>query len=359
MYGKVCSSVAMLVVAAIWAGVVNGAESFDPPRFVSPDGRRAVRLSLMRFDSKADWPGLDRTLIEAARKAGPSLQIEFSMRSGANEVLIRPFTSRPAGGERAHYRVLWDARGTRFIVLSDAPPEPADGSRAQLPTWATGETVVFFHDRESETSSTTARYRPEQWTASTMQGPNKGSRLPMLVVTFAMLSKFERVGKTGEMQWLNMKPPRAERIENFTIHPNTQTLRKDDPRPLFAMPRTLLNAPSPDGEFQARVMGGRPPAVDNPMVVLAEGDAFRDQLWVLLYSFRAGAPKSAGGSEPTQRFVWSNDSRYVLLLTRESGRRGLARIASGEELYLLFDTERWEGVIAPELNAIEGLGFAL
>jgi hypothetical protein len=278
------------------------------------------------------------------------------MTSGANEVLIRPFTMSPAGSDRARYRVLWDPQGTRFLVLSDTPPKATRGGRTEASRWTTGEYVIFFHDRETEASPPREGYQPEKWT-SRLQGPEKGVVLPLFAVSPASFTgKSERIGTTGEMRRSLGNTARGERIQNFTIHSSTQRLRQTNSRPVSAFPPTQLNVLSPDRKFQARLMAGEPLVLD-PVVVISEGEAFRDQMWVLLYPFRTVPPLAARTSGQTQRFVWSKDSRHLLLLTRESGLRGLSRAPSGEENYLTFDTASWAGVTAPDAKDLEGIDF--
>ncbi|OAI43482.1 hypothetical protein AYO41_00310 [Verrucomicrobia bacterium SCGC AG-212-E04] len=331
----------------------------EPLRFDSPDGSRSVRLCLVGLDPKADLPGMDKSLAETARKAGPSLSLEYTMLLGSNEVIIRSFTSSQGDSNSARYRVLWDEQGSKFVVLCDTAPKPA-GRKGKLPErWPTGEYVVFFFDRETEIHPPSEGFSPQAWAGTPTKGPDKGSVPPVVLIDmFRTTGKSERVGKTGEMKPGRGRLPSNERITNFIIHSNTQRLRKTPQDPHFKLPADILNARSPDGRFQARLMGGEANTV-SPAVLLAEGDAFRDQLWVLNYPFRRNPPLAPGKSGPQARFVWSKDSRYLLLLTRDSAERGLTRLENGEELYLLFDTTRWEGIIAPERKEIEGIEFGL
>jgi hypothetical protein len=93
------------------------------------------------------------------------------------------------------------------------------------------------------------------------------------------------------------------------------------------------------------------------MVLLSEGEAFRDQLWVLLHHFRMEDPTVDAKSTEGPRFAWSRDSRHVFLLMHDSGTKGLVRLENGEEVYLLFDTRQWEGVVGPTEKEIDDAGF--
>jgi hypothetical protein len=332
---------------------VQAADRPEAPRFVSPDGRRAVRLYLLGMDPAAVWPGADKTLVEAIRKRGPSLEIEFSMMLGTNEVLVRPFTTRPGGQDTAHYRVLWEQGGREFLVLRDTPPKRMEGARTETPVWGTGEHILFFFDREKEFFPPAERYQPRDWDASSMKGPDKGSGLPLIAVDFRGAPGSERYGKTGELRRSNARPPARHRIQNFTTHSNTQNLKKTEQRPLFAMPAVQTNVASPDGRFAAQLAGGD----RDPLLLLAEGDGFRDELWVLFHPLRLKGQASGATAPPAARLGWSRDSRYLLLLTRESGMRDVARLQSGEEVYLVFDTARWEGEVGPDLKQLEEIDF--
>lgn len=350
---SVCLFIASLVLVIGLAATTRAVEPAEAPRLLSPDGRRAVRLNLLGFDPKAESPpGMNKELFDAARKRGPSLQIEFSMILGTNEILIRPFTASPGSNDKARYRVLWDDGGRRFLVLCDAPPKKMEGSRTDTPTWVTGEHILFFFDRLNEIYPPTERYKPEEWRGAIMKGPDKGSVLPLVSIDFRNPPKSERTGRTGEMRRSLGRPLMRDRIHNFTIHSNTQNLRKTEQRTLFMMPTVRTNLVSPDGRFEVQLAG-----TTDPMVLLSEGEAFRDQLWVLLHHFRINDP--AADSKPAEGplFVWSRDSRHLFLLTRESGTKGLVRLENGEEVYLLFDTRRWEGVVGPSEKEIESAGF--
>lgn len=112
--------------------------------------------------------------------------------------------------------------------------------------------------------------------------------------------------------------------------------------------------PAPDGRFSLQLAAER-----EWMVLLTEGDRFRDQWWVLLFHFRvSNRPIDPNAGTPA-RAVWSADSRRVLLLTRDTGGAGLSILPGGEELYLLFDTKRWEGVIGPAPAEVKAAGLDL
>lgn len=344
--------IACLVLSIGFSSAVHAIEPSAAGRFLSPDGRRSVRLNLLGMDPKAESPpGMSKELFEAARKRGPSLQLEFSMILGTNEILIRPFIATP-GNQKARYRVLWDEGGRGFLVLCDAPPKRLEGSRMETPKWVTDEHMLFFFDRVNETFPPSERYKPEDWKVASMKGPEKGSVLPLVSIDFLNPPKSERSGRTGEMRRSLARPAQRDRIHNFTIHPNTQNLRKTEQRSLFMMPPVRTNLVSPDGRFEARLAGA-----NELMVLLSEGESFRDQLWVLFHYFRLKDP--AANTEPGEgpRFVWSRDSRYLFLLTRESGMEGLVRLENGEEVYMLFDTGRWEGAVGPREKEIEAAGF--
>ena len=321
----------------------------DAGRFLSPDGTRAVRLNLLGMSPKAEPPpGMNKELFEAARKRGPSLQVEFSMILGTNEILIRPYTARAGDNDKARYRVLWDDGSRRFLVLCDAPPKRIEGSREDTPTWTTGEHILFFFDRVSEIYPPTERYKPDEWKGMVMKGPEMGSVLPLVTLDFLNPPKSERVGRTGEMR----RSFYPDRIHNFTIHPNTQNLRKTEQRPLFMMPTVRTNLVSPDGRYEARLAG-----TTDPMVLLSEGEAFRDQLWVLLHPFRIKEPAADARPGEQPRFVWSRDSRHLFLLTRQSDIKNLVRLETGEEVYMLFDTQKWEGAVGPNEKELEAASF--
>lgn len=60
------------------------------------------------------------------------------------------------------------------------------------------------------------------------------------------------------------------------------------------------------------------------MILLAEGDIFRDPLWVRLYPLPSRTAAADAPADSGPRFVWSPDSRHLLLLTRHSGVRTLS-----------------------------------
>jgi hypothetical protein len=344
--------IAWLILVLGLASTARSVERPEAGRFLSPDGRRSVRLNLLGINPKAEAPpGMNKELLDAAHKRGPSLQIEFSMMLGTDEILIHPFTASAGNHDKARYRVLWDDGSRRFLVLCDAPPKKMEGSRTDTPTWTTGEYILFFFDRESEIYPP-ERYKPEEWKGALMKGPDKGSVLPLVSIDFLNPPKSERTGRTGEMRRSLGRPQMRDRIHNFTIHPNTQNLRKTEQRTLFMMPTVRTNLVSPDGRFEARLAG-----TTDPMVLLSEGEAFRDQLWVLLHHFRISDPAADAKPSEEPRFAWSRDSRYLFLLTRESGTKNLVRLESGEEVYLSFDTRQWEGVVGPTEKEIEAAGF--
>jgi hypothetical protein len=282
----------------------------------------------------------------------PSLDIEYSMLNGDREVLVRSFTIGSAGAG-ARYRVLWEAQGRRFLVLADAAPPQEKGRSREWPRWPTGETVLFFHDRLTEAYSPVVPFRPEEWEGSPVAGGPKAIRLPVVVLDAETIMKSERLAMTGEVRLPIARPPTRERVLNFTIHPNTQNLRREG-RAFFAMPPVRARYPSPNGRFSLQLTGGK-----ELMVLLTEGERFRDQIWVLLFHFRIGN-RPINPSEGTEaRAVWSADSRHVLLLTRGTGAHGLATLPGGKECYLLFDTVEWNGVLGPSLAEVKKIGFDL
>ena len=163
--------------------------------------------------------------------------------------------------------------------------------------------------------------------------------------------EFERQGKTGVVRIPIAHPTTRERVLNCTIHPNTQNLRREGSG-LFAIPPVRAEFPSPDGRFSLRLAGEK-----ELMVLVTEGTRFRDQLWVLLFHFRIGNRPINPRTETDARALWSADSRHVLLLTRDTGAPGLARLLGGEECYLLFDTGNWNGVIGPTMEEVHRIGF--
>jgi len=93
------------------------------------------------------------------------------------------------------------------------------------------------------------------------------------------------------------------------------------------------------------------------MVLLAEGERYRDQLWPLVIHLRVHNQPVNPPFDGAHRFVWSADSRHLLLLTTGARAPGLAVLPNGEQAYLLFDTVLWEGVIVPGMQDVTRIRF--
>lgn len=327
-------------------------ESLVGKRFLSPDGRRALYLKLIRNDSAPAKSGLAEIL--GRRSPAPTLAVEYSMVRGKTEAIVRPFVIAAAEKVEARYRVLWDDEDQRVLVLCDQPPQRS-GDRGRPPIqWATGEYVVFFLDRLREVHPPSQQFVLADWTSARIRVASEATVLPVVSTErdFKKPAPREHAGKTGEMRTVTNRPGTRERIQNFTIHANTQNLGKWEPRPNFALPPTQLALPSPDRQLEARWLGDSP-----SIIVLAEGGAFRDQLWVLRYDLQLTWFDRATQQPLGHRFVWSKDARHLLLLSRASGQPGLSRWPSGEEVVFLFDTREWDGVLAPGEAELKDLDF--
>ena len=328
------------------ASCVHAADAEQPARFPSPDGRRVVYLSLLRNDLPPNAAGFGHG------RPALTLRIEYAMVHGAKEAMIRPYVAASSEQAQARYRVMWDDEDQRFLVLCDQPIRP---SGRIIPRWNTGEHVVFFHDRVTEQSSPSQPFVPADWNPARVRAGSEAVVLPVVAIEQSKLaSRPEAASKTGELRRSGVRPDaRGERVLNFTVHPNTQNLKKSETRPLFTMPATQMSLAAPDGSFEARWLGDAP-----TVFVLAEGGRFRDQLWVLRYELQLTWTDPVTRAPREHRFAWSQDSRHLLVLTRDSGQKGFSRLPSGEEVVLIFDVRQWDGVIAPSATEFNGIALA-
>ncbi|HPR63960.1 MAG TPA: hypothetical protein PK014_07030 [Thermoanaerobaculia bacterium] len=301
----------------------------DTPRFLSPDGTRVVRLYFL--DTEASFPG---------GKSAPILQVEYSMVMGTREILIRTFTPPTDSDPEARFSVRWKNDGRGFLVLSDQTAHRRNGK--ELEKWEDGNFVVFFFDRVSGVFPPSGRFRPIEWKVSHLSAQGDLHALPVRTAPDNTKDSEVRIGETGFLNFRLSNLERQDRILNFTLHPNTQKLRMNTDG-YFSMPDDQVSQPSPDGRFTAHVS-----KKISRMVLLSEGTRFLDQIWVLLYPLRY---------DGECQLAWSKDSRYLLLVTNDSGMKGLTIMPDGEELYLLFDTREWNGVLGPEKRAVDPVLF--
>lgn len=118
------------------------------------------------------------------------------------------------------------------------------------------------------------------------------------------------------------------------------------------MPPVSSSLPSPDGRFTAQLAGER-----DLMVLLAEGERYRDELWVLLFPIRVSNRVVTPPSGSDHRLLWSRDSRHLLIVTRDAPIPGFDQLPDGSSIHLLFDTLEWGGVLGPRREALLGIDF--
>jgi hypothetical protein len=323
------SNVALVAFAAAMAALPVPAQQ-QGVAFPSPDGTRVVRLALTRL---------------VGNQGAPSLQIEYSMVGTWNDVLIRPFASSYAGSEDTRYRVAWDQTGRRFAVIASELPASRKAPRVlQLPS---GEYVLLGADRKTAAAARSSELK--DWAIDTWKAAG-AVKLPLKEFDLAKPTT-EYVGKTGVVTHGANKYVR-ERVHNLTVHSNTQNFV---PGRLARTPEipVLTSKRAPAGGFEARLV-----RTDSPTLVLAEGDAFFDQQWVILHPLPEERLLPQNGIAP--RLLWSQDGRHVLLVTPVSGQTGFARMpgALGEEVFLLFDVHWWQGTIAPSAEVVGKLQLA-
>jgi len=348
---------AFVVLLVALAGLASsstgsGAKGRQGRSFYSPDGRRVVRLSLQMADDRTlEKLGLDRVTRDHLRALGPSLLVEFSRVHGDREIPVRSFTGSGGTGEKARYRVLWDDQSRRFLVLCSEAPRPSASRPSVPPLWRTGESVVFFFDRTTERFPQVQKFVDADWEGVPLSGPSEGVSVPAVPFDLSAPAPAPESPQTGEIRFPIFRAPTKDRILNFTIHPNTQNLRAGE-KGLFAMPPVRSSSPSPDGSFTAKLAGER-----DLMVLLAEGDRYRDELWVLLFQFRLSNRAVTAPSGADHRLLWSRDSRHLLIVTRDAPVRGLDLLPDGTSIYLLFDTLEWGGVLGPRREELAGIDF--
>jgi len=348
----ISAALALLLVPFAGQASTSGRSAGEGRPFTSPDGWRGVRLSLQSADERTlERLGLDPAARAHLRALGPTLKIAFFRVHGDREILVRTFTGSGGAGEKARYRVLWDDQSRRFLVLCSAAPQPSIYRTAVPPRWKTGESVVFFFDRTTEQSPPGGKFVASDWEGLLWSGPSEGVHVPVVSIGTSAPEPADRTSQTGEIRLPIFRAPTTERILNLTIHPNTQNLRAGE-KGLFAMPPVRSSSSSPDGRFTAKLAGER-----DMMVLLAEGNRYRDELWVLLFSLRVNNRVVTPPASSDPRLLWSRDSRYVLILTREAPARGFDQLPDRTFIYLLFDTHEWGGVLGPRREELKGIDF--
>ena len=294
--------------------------------FPSPDGSRVVRLSLTRL---------------VGNMGTPALQIEYSMVRASREVLIRPFATSSGGSESARYRVAWDEQSRRFAVLGSEATGRTASKLAKLPS---GEYVLLAHDRSFDSSTRSSALENDAWGIAKWKSAGAVS-LPVRELDITK-PESEYTGRTGQVAG----GVGRNRVQNLTVHANTQNFV---PGRLAVTPTidVFASQRAPAGKFEARLAD-----TGFPTVLLAEGDTYCDQQWVILHPLPEERAKARNGVSP--RLVWSQDGRYVLVVTAPSGQPGFAKLPGSdkEEVFLLFDVQQWRGTLAPlaeELGALQ------
>lgn len=314
-----------LVAAAL--ATAGAAQQHGVP-FPSPDGTRVVRLSLTTCKG---WAG------------APSLQIEYSMVRAANEVIIRPFATSSGGSENARYRVVWDQDSRRFAVLGT---EVTGRGTEKMLRLASGEYVLLTHDRSTVAPARKKDLENDAWGVAKWKSAG-AVELPLRELDITKPAE-EYSGRTGKVK----NGIASDRVQNVTTHSNTQNFA---PGRLAVTPtiEVLVRQRAPEGNFEARLARAQ-----SPTVLLAEGDTYLDQQWVLLYPLAEERLEPKNGIAP--RLVWSQDGRHVLVVTGLHGQPACPRLPGSdrEEVFLLFDTQLWQGAVAPSANVLGLLQLA-
>lgn len=294
--------------------------------FPSPDGTRVVRLSLTTMKGNT---------------GAPAVQIEYSMVRGSREILICPFATSSGGVESARYRAAWDEQSRRFAVLGSEATGRSASKLARLPS---GEYVLLAHDRSFGSSTRSSALENDAWGIAKWKS---AAAVTLPVKEFDLAKpQSEYTGRTGLVAGGMGK----NRVQNLTVHANTQNFV---PGRLAVTPTidVFASQRAPAGKFEARLAD-----TGFPTVLLAEGDTYCDQQWVVLHPLPEERAKPKNGVSP--RLVWSQDGRYVLVVTAPGGHPGFAKLpgSAKEEVFLLFDVQQWRGTLSPlaeELGAVQ------
>jgi hypothetical protein len=317
-----------LVLTAVAAAPLNRlAAQQQGVAFPSPDGTRVVRLSLTTIKGNT---------------GAPAVQIEYSMVRGSREILICPFATSSGGVESARYRVAWDEQSRRFAVLGSEATGRSASKLAKLPS---GEFVLLAHDRSFAESTRSSALENDAWGIAKWKSA-AAVTLPLRELDISK-PQSEYTGRTG----LVAGGVGRNRVQNLTVHSNTQNFV---PGRLAVTPTidVFASQRAPAGRFEARLAH-----TDSPTVLLAEGDTYCDQQWVILHPLSEERAKPRNGVSP--RLVWSQDGRYVLVVTAPGAKPGFARLPSNkEEVYLLFDVQQWRGTLAPPAEELGTLQLA-
>jgi hypothetical protein len=94
------------------------------------------------------------------------------------------------------------------------------------------------------------------------------------------------------------------------------------------------SAPSPDGKSKVLLIEKDDFRIDRNFDVFLEDCSTATPKRTLLFS-----SPDEGKPVGTERFVWSKDSQFILLVGRQFGTKGDVKLKSGESLYLLYDVK--------------------